>query len=200
MSKRVLRKRPGRKSKTTLARPRRVSCRDCPSYRPRGGCRDSGLWSGRCGDYVWFVRHGKQLRRLWVKPNDPRTRKQRRYRARLSATSAQYSAELTDAQQDALIAAGAKVRCRPRLGPSGYQTGQQHWVHKNLKGKPDFNPRKRARFAKVPQSQPLPKKYTSQLPPPQPLTPTTWDTHRILTGNTPATHRPTTRVGVNVVL
>jgi hypothetical protein len=38
---------------------------------------------------------------------------------------------LTDEQQDACIAAGAKVRSRPRLGQSGPLTGQQYWMRKD---------------------------------------------------------------------
>ena len=186
MNTRAVGKRRGRKPSYG---PRRRGCRDCPFRGPSGQCRDTTLRSGRCGDWVWYVRRGKQRHHLWVEPRDPRTRKQRRYRKRLAATSAKYSAELTDEQQDACIAEGKKRRTRPRLGSSGPHTGHQYWVHQELKGKPDFNPKKRPHFAKVPQSQALPKKYTSQLQPPQPLTPTTWDTRRIHTGNTPGTHR-----------
>jgi hypothetical protein len=46
----------------------------------------------------------------------------------LGAASSNYSASLTDKQQNACIAAGAKVRSRPRLGQWGWLTGQQYWV------------------------------------------------------------------------
>jgi transcriptional regulator with XRE-family HTH domain len=190
MSARPLNKRRGRKP---AYGPRPRSCRGCGLRQANGECKATALRSGRCGDWVWYIRHGQQLHRAWTKPTDPRTRKQRRYRTRLAATSAKYSADLTDEQHHACIAEGKKRRTRPRMGSSGPLTGHQQWVQKQLKGKPDFNPKKRPRSAKVPQQQALPKKYSVQLPPPQPLTPTTWDTHRMHTGKTPGTHRPTTR-------
>jgi hypothetical protein len=171
------------------ARSVRPHCRDCPMYRPKGGCRDSGLWSGRCGDYVWFVRRGKQFRRLWVKPKDPRTAKQRLCRARLTAVSAAYSEQLTDEQQDACIAAGAKRKCRPRLGPASTLTGQQYLVHKKLAGKPASRRKKAHRATQVPHLQVLTKKCQSQVPQPQALTRTTWGSHRDDTGITPGPHR-----------
>jgi len=80
----------------------------------------------RCGGWVYYVLpDSRPWRRLWVKPRDPRTPKQRSCRARLGAASSYYSASLTDRQQDACIAAGAKVRSRPRLGQWGWLTGQQ---------------------------------------------------------------------------
>ncbi len=189
MPARLLRKRRGRKPKWQLACPRRPTCRDCPFRKLGPQCPHDGLWSGRCGDWVWYVRHGKQFRRLWVKPHDPHTPSQRRQRARLGAISAAYSAGLTEAQYDACIAAGAKRRCRPRLGVSGTHTGQQYWVHQELKGKParkhQFVPRK----MQVPKRQRLRKKYKSQVPPPREDTRTTWDPHRLPSGSTPAPHR-----------
>jgi hypothetical protein len=58
------------------------------------------------------------------------------WRARLAAASKSYNEALTDDQQDACIAAGAKRRTRPRLGQSGQQTGQQYWVGKECKETP----------------------------------------------------------------
>jgi hypothetical protein len=72
------------------------------------------------------MRGGKQSRRRWAKPRDPRNPSQLYWRARMAAASRQYSAALTDAQQDACIAAGSRRRCRPRMGPSGWLTGQQY--------------------------------------------------------------------------
>jgi hypothetical protein len=54
----------------------------------------------------------KQFRRLWLRPRDPRTPSQRYWRARFRAASKAYSESLTDEQQDACIAAGAKLPCR----------------------------------------------------------------------------------------
>jgi len=122
-----------RDSKGWTARPaarrRRRGCRDCPFRAPSGQCLDTRMRSGRCGDRVWYpLPGGKQGHRLWVKPRDPKTPKQRYWRARLGAASRNYSAALTDEQQDACIAAGAKRRSRPRLGEWGWLTGQQFWV------------------------------------------------------------------------
>ena len=189
MNARPLKKPRGRRPKRPSAMPRRPSCRDCPASKHRGGCRPMGLWSGRRGDYVWFVRRGKQHRRLWVKPNDPRTPKQRRHRARLSATSAAYSGKLTDEQHDACIAAGAKRCSRPRLGDSGPHSGQQYWVHKELKGKPDLKGKKAPGRTQVPHSQRLAKEFKSQVPQPQPHTRTTWEPHRLRPGLAPEQHR-----------
>jgi len=85
---------------------------------------------------VWYVLNGYQWRRLWVKGFDPKTARQMAWRARLAAASKAYNELLTDAEQDACVAAGAKRRTRPRLGQSGLQTGQQYWVGKELKAKP----------------------------------------------------------------
>jgi hypothetical protein len=103
-------------------------CPRCPFYAPSGKCRDTTLRSGRCGDWIWYVRNGKQFRRLWSRPCDPRTSLQLHWRARLGAASKRYSQGLTDGQRDACIAAGARLQSRPRLFQSGSLTGQQYWV------------------------------------------------------------------------
>ena len=110
-------------------------CSRCALCAPSGRCLDPAIKSGRCGDWVWYVRGNKQCRRRWAKPRDPRTPRQLYWRARLSTASKKYSESLTDEQQDACIAAGAKQRCRPRLGDSGRLTGQQHWVRQECKAK-----------------------------------------------------------------
>jgi hypothetical protein len=81
------------------------------------------------------MRGNKQFRRRWAKPIDRKTLSQLRYRARLAAASKEYNEALTQEQKDACIAAGAKQKCRPRLGPSGTLTGQQHWVRQRCAGK-----------------------------------------------------------------
>ena len=106
-------------------------CRGCPFYAPPKQCLDPAIKSGWCGDWIWYVRGSKQFRRRYAQPRDPRTVAQQLCRARLTAASRSYSRLLTDEQQDACIAAGAKVRSRPRLGQSGLLTGQQHWVRKD---------------------------------------------------------------------
>ncbi len=184
-----LKSRRGRRPAWKRKLLRRTTCRDCPLRRPGGGCRDSGLWSGRCGDYVWFVRRGKQLRRVWVKPRDPRTGRQRICRARLGVVSAFYSVRLTDAEQDAHTAAGAKRRCRRRLGDSGTMTGHQYLVHKELAGKAAGSRKRSGRKIQVPQSQVLTTKFGAQVPEPQALTRTTWGPHWLHTGTTPSPQR-----------
>jgi hypothetical protein len=111
-------------------------CSRCPLCGSAGECFDPAVKSGRCGDWVWYVRDGLQWRRPWIKPFDPKTAKQRAWRAHLAAASKAYNELLTDEQQEACIAAGAKRRCRPRLGDSGTQTGQQYWVGKECSEKP----------------------------------------------------------------
>jgi transcriptional regulator with XRE-family HTH domain len=182
----------GRKAAWMRVQSRKGSCRDCPLGAPSERCLGTGKASGRCGDWVWFVRNGKQLRRRWVKPKDPCTPKQRRCRARLGSVSAAYSDELTEGQQKACIAKGAKRPCRPRLGPSGNQTGQQYWVHKELKGKTGSRRRKKVQITQVPRLQALTTKFGSEVPQRQALTRTTWEPHRQHSGDTPAQHRPNT--------
>jgi len=104
---------------------------------------DIPLKSGRCGDWVFYLWSGQQWRRRWLKPYDPKTPKQVYWRARLTAASKAYSETLTDEQQDACIAAGARRRTRPRLGQSGQQTGQQYWVGEKGKQKPAPAPKAR---------------------------------------------------------
>lgn len=72
---------------------------------------------------------------------------------------------LTDEQQDACIAAGAKVQSRPRLGQSGPLTGQQYWVRRDYA-------RQNA------QSKATKLKIATQMPQPQRVARSTWGTHR----------------------
>jgi hypothetical protein len=85
---------------------------------------------------VWYVRNSHQWRRRWVKGFDPKTAKQKAWRARLAAASKAWSEVLSQAERKACIAEGAKRRTRPRLGQSGRQPGQQYWVGKECKEKP----------------------------------------------------------------
>jgi hypothetical protein len=158
-----------------LARTRQ-GCRQCPFRARTGKCLDPAIKSGRCGDWVWYVLRGRQRRRLYARPKDPRTLAQLRSRARLSAASMKYSLSLTNEQQDACIAAGAKVRCRPRLGPSATLTGQQYLVraqyaHARAVGKAKST-----------------KKLLKPLQTLRILRPT-WDTHRHISGVPPAPRR-----------
>ena len=76
------------------------------------------------------MRHGKQVRRRYLHPRDPRTPAQLRSRARLGATSRKYSYSLTEKQQNACVAAAAKRQSRPRSGQSGPLTGQQYSIRR----------------------------------------------------------------------
>jgi hypothetical protein len=165
----------------TQGRPKLRWCRRCPLCAPSGECRDTSLKSGRCGDWVWYLLRGsKQCRRVWVKPKDPRTHKQRSCRAHLRAASKAFSEFLTDAEQDACIAAGAKVQSRVRAGSSGPLTGHQHWVKGKLK------PTKTR--ASIAQSHFRP----SQVPHPPRDTRASLGPHRVPSGTTPAPHRSRT--------
>jgi len=159
-----------------LARAERV-CRRCPFRGPSGECRDPALKSGHCGDWIWWMRNGKQIRRAYIRPHDPRTPAQRRSRTRLSAASRKYSYSLTEKQRNTCIVAGAKRRSRPRLFQSGPLTGQQYSISReyalqNAHG----NPVKTAIAPQVPQRQKLkvtswdPRHSAPSVPPERHLT------------------------------
>lgn len=105
-------------------------CRGCPYHTGPGGCANRVVRSGRCGDWVYYLRDGKRCRRRYVKPQDPRTPAQVRVRTVLGEASQawSYSRELTEADRQAWRAAGARVRSRPRLGLPGVLTGQLQYV------------------------------------------------------------------------
>jgi hypothetical protein len=128
-------------------------CPRCPFYAPSGKCLNTTLRSGRCGDWVWYVRNGKQFRRLWSQPRDPRTPLQLYWRARLGTASKRYSQGLTDGQQDAGIAAGAWLRSRPRLFQSGSLTRQQDAVCQECSTKAAVGARSAGTVAKPLQTQ-----------------------------------------------
>ena len=195
MKARALRKRPGRKPKQTSALPRRPRCRDCRFRAPSGACLDPVLASGRCGDYVRYVRGNKQYRRLYVKPTNPRTTRQKRWRDRFGAASKKYSHSLTDEQQDACIAEGAKLRSRRRLGQSGPLTGQQYSIRREYAANTNARLQQPEGTAKVPQLQRVTRKYKSQVPQPQRLTRSTPELHRGRSGTTPGHSRRNTGRG-----
>jgi hypothetical protein len=116
-----------------MSRVRR--CPRCPFYAPSGKCLDTTRRSGRCGDWVYYWRNGKQIRRLWSRPHDPRTPLQLFWPARLGAASKRYSQGLTGGQQDGWIAAGARLQSRPRLTQSGPLTRQQYAVRQECSTK-----------------------------------------------------------------
>ena len=112
---------------------------------------------------------------------NPRTPNQRHWRARFGATSKKYSQSLTDEQQDACIAAGAKARCRPRLGDSGRLTGQQYSIRKEYAEKVKGSSKKAETAAEALQT--------------QGILVSTPGTHRHLAGITPGPHRRDTGRG-----
>ncbi len=87
-------------------------------------------FSGRSGDWVYYMRGRKQYRRRYVVPKDPRSPKQLRCRAAFGAASLlwSHSEQLSDQDRDHWIAAAGRIQSRPRLGQSGPLTGQQYFV------------------------------------------------------------------------
>jgi hypothetical protein len=84
--------------------------------------------SDRSGDVVFFMIRNQQRERAYVVPKSVRNAATRRARGDFGALSKAFSALLTDEQQEAWIAAAAKVLSRPRLNQCGPLTGQQHFV------------------------------------------------------------------------
>ena len=80
--------------------------------------------SGRWGDYVYYLRGGRQCRRRYKVPRDPRAAAQLRLRRIFGAASRAWGETLSEAERLACIAAGERVRSRVRLGQSGPLTGQ----------------------------------------------------------------------------
>ena len=157
-------------------------CRDCRFRGPSGQCLDHAIKSGWCGDWIWYLRGGKQCRRRYARPKDPRTVPQLIRRARLTAASMKYSRLLTEQQREACIAAGAKVQSRPRLAQSGPLTGQQYWIHR------DAARAKRGVMLKD-------AVLDTQVRQPQGLARSTSGPHRSLTGASPEQHRRTAGPG-----
>lgn len=89
--------------------------------------------SGRCGGYVYSWHNGRLHWHRYVVPKDPRTPPQQRSRAAFATASRAWSKNqwLTAEQRDAWHEDAAKIKCRPRLGPSGFRTAQQHFVGSN---------------------------------------------------------------------
>jgi hypothetical protein len=151
-------------------------CRHCPLRGPSGRCLNPVLRSGKCGDWIWYVRGGKQHRRRYARPKDPCTLAQLLCRTRFRTASRRYSRSLTEEERAACIAAGAKLRSRSRHGQRGPLTGQQYWVRQD------------SAHAKV-NVKPTKAKTASQVPQPERDTRSTSGLHRIYTGPTPYIHR-----------
>ena len=164
-----------------------IHCRDCPFWRPPTRCLDRALKSGRCGDWIWYLRGRKQPRRPYVRPKDPHTLAQMEYRGRLSAASSIYSQYLTEEERHACIAAGAKLQSRRRLGQSGPLTGQQYWIRKDSK-------------RLKPQSKATKLKNAAQLPLPQGGLQCSSDPHRGASRVPPEQHHVSTGTATGPVL
>ena len=154
----------------------RHQCRRCPLRAPSGRCVNSTLRSGRCGDWIWYMRGGKQCRRRYARPRDPATLAQLLSRARFGAVSRRYGHMLAEEEQVACIAAGAKLRSRTRLDQSGPLTGQQYWVRKD------------SAHAKV-NVKPTKAKTALQVLKPQRVTRSTSGQHRGMSRVPPELHR-----------
>jgi hypothetical protein len=92
--------------------------------------------SGRGGEWVYYMRGRTQCRRRYVKPRDPRTAKQLAARARLGASSKEWSQgqALTESDRAACGAVGGRIKSRTRLGQWGWLTGQQWFVKRVCAG------------------------------------------------------------------
>ncbi len=89
--------------------------------------------SGRFGAWIYYMRGGKQVRRPYIRPRDPRTPAQVRNRAGFGAAVKAWSESrgMTQDDQRVWIAAAGKIRSRPRLAQSGPLTGQQYFIAVN---------------------------------------------------------------------
>ena len=98
--------------------------------------------TGKLGLTVTYPSRTGLIRRSWVVPANPQTADQLLVRSRLATQAAAYDA-LTEAQQNAWIAAAAQQQTRPTLGQSGPMTGLQLFVKVNanlaLVGEPTVN-------------------------------------------------------------
>jgi len=86
--------------------------------------------TGKLGLTVTYPSRNGLIRRSWVVPANPQTADQLVVRSRLALQAQAYDA-LTEAQQDAWIAAAAQEQSRPTLGQSGPLTGLQLFVKLN---------------------------------------------------------------------
>ena len=83
--------------------------------------------SGRCGDFVFYMRRRILCRRRYVVPRNARTAPQRRMRRAFGAIAKAWRERLTEEQRQAWVASGAKVRSQPRLWQSGPLFGAMHF-------------------------------------------------------------------------
>ena len=86
--------------------------------------------TGKLGLTVTYPSRNGLIRRAWVVPANPQTGSQLAVRSRLAERATAYDA-LSEAQQDAWVAAAAQEQSRPTLGQSGPLTGLQLYVKIN---------------------------------------------------------------------
>ena len=86
--------------------------------------------TGKLGLTVTYPSRNGLIRRSWVVPANPRSAEQLVTRSRLAAAAQAYDT-LTEAQQDAWIAAAAQEQSKPTLGQSGPLTGLQLYTKLN---------------------------------------------------------------------
>jgi hypothetical protein len=86
--------------------------------------------TGKLGLTVTYPSRNGLIRRSWVVPANPRTAEQLLTRSRLSVAAQSYDS-LSEAQQDAWIAAAALEQSKPTLGQSGPLTGLQLYTKIN---------------------------------------------------------------------
>ena len=79
---------------------------------------------GKLGLTVTFPGRNGLIRRTLVTPRNPRTSAQQVIRQNLATQAAAYD-QLSDAQQEAWIAAAAQIQSKPHLGQKGPLTGLQ---------------------------------------------------------------------------
>ena len=111
------------------------------------------------------MRNGKQCRRRYVKPRDPRTPKQLRLRAAFGCRLESLQRELTEEQRQECRAAGAKIQSRPRLDQSGPLTGQQYHVRRKAAEARAVEPAKASRHKAMRNScRPRPSRVNARHP------------------------------------
>ena len=86
--------------------------------------------TGKLGLTVTWPGRNGLIRRTRVTPRNPRSGAQQLIRQNLSTQAAAYD-QLTDAQQEAWIAAAAQIQSKPSLGQSGPLTGLQLFTKVN---------------------------------------------------------------------
>jgi hypothetical protein len=128
-------------NKTTVERNKRMKVKDVPQV-------------GKLGLTVTWPGRNVLIRRTLVTPRNPRSGAQLAVRQSLSTQAAAYD-QLSDAEQEAWIAAAAQMQTKPTLGQSGPLTGLQLFTKVNcallaIKGTPVTLPPVKSRLNPLP--------------------------------------------------